>query len=80
MIFIETASPSEAHRARRILFSGLATKFDLEGVSYSGRVIAVTENGLTHSKTWTVQLKTTPSVQRIAHRKPRIGSIGAVAS
>lgn len=74
MIFIETASPTEARRARRILFSGLATKFELDGVSYSGVIVSVRESSVAQPKTWTIQCKMTQSIERIANRKPRRAS------
>ena len=77
MIFIKTSNSSEARRARRILFSGLATKFDLDGTSYSGVIIAVSENSLALPKTWTIQFKETQSVGRVAIRKSRVQSITA---
>lgn len=71
MAVIETASPDEARRARRILFSGLATKFDLDGASYQGVIVAVSENKLSQHKAWTIQFHETDFVQRVANRKPR---------
>jgi hypothetical protein len=71
MIFIETTNISEARRARRIQFSGLATKFELDGVSYSGTIVAVRESGRSNCKVWTVQCRRTQSVAFVANIKPR---------
>ncbi|CAN5192648.1 hypothetical protein BH10PSE11_BH10PSE11_08310 [soil metagenome] len=69
MIYIETANVAEARRARRIQFSGLATKFEINGTTFAGKIIAVNEDRL--RKLWTIQCVESPFIERIATRKPR---------
>ena len=71
MILIETSELADARVARRIQFSGIATKFQLSGLTYSGLVISVSENRDSAKPSWTIKLKEDQAAQRVSMKRPR---------
>lgn len=66
---IETANSSEARRARRIQFSGLATRFEIDGSIFIGRIVIVKEDG--PRGVWSIQFTESNIVQRVAVKRSR---------